>query len=334
MKGASAIGDTMQKLYQQNYMEQQDALKQQQIKRAYDLQASQFDFQKDRAGVQDTQWDNKFAFDKERFQTENEMKMAESLRADMRHQEDVAYKNKSLGLQERTANLTQDKANREAEEAKAKGLYYATLHPEVAKAMGYTIQQPVQQPITITNDPYGVQNMSPNMSPTQQPIIPQQKQSAPNQIIKEVVDPKRAGAMAGIFDKVATKENDPYKDIMASIAGDKATTYKTNEEEKRKLEAERIQETKVKNLKTALYNDPKSVLGIDPSKLTDESRALFFDDVNKGLVGKYEVQKRDWLPDQNVYIPFSQPTESAQPTQQQIKIIPHTEAKNYSITFE
>jgi len=225
--------------------------------------------------------------------------MAESLRADMRHQEDVAYKNKSLGLQERTANLAQQKAKDEQLRNYMEGLYVVNQHPELGVSTGAVTQ-------THTPNDYI------------------SRIAGTGGEVTNKYDEQKVRGLSGVFDKVAAKENDPYKAIMASIAGDKATTYKNNEEEKRKLEAERLQETKVKNLKTALYNDPKSVLGVDPSKLTDESRALFFDDVNKGLVGKYEVQKRDWLPDQNVYIPFSQPTESAQATQPQQKQVTET----------
>jgi len=333
MKGASAIGDTMQKLYQQNYLEQQDALKQQQIK-------DSFNFQKERANTQDTQWQTSFDAGRDDKRTANEQWQSKMLQDSMFHDDTVKYQNSNLGIHQQTADLAKEKANREAEEARAKGMYYATLHPEIAKAMGYTTQQTFQKPTTITNDPYA----TPNMSPVEQPIIPQQKQSAPNQIIKEVVDPKKAGAMAGIFDKTASYDKTqnkwvdlgdkqvlmtPTGEVIQTLSkGEKPSTPQTDTSGKASAIIKEL------NVNKAMFGEGTEAYAPQIMQdLTQHNQMGIFKDATtteKNWIGQPKTVTK------KVYVPYAEAKQgqTTQPTQQQIKIIPHTEAKNYGITFE
>lgn len=262
LKSASAIGDTLQSLYKQNYQEAQDNQRNKQLDRAYD-------FQVDRANTQDRQWNEKFVWDKEKYQTDNEIKMADNLRADMRHAEDLALRNKQLGISQSSLGLQQQEAQRKNDERQAQGLFVADLYPQLAQKFGVSnVKVPTREEMA-----HGV---------TQGNI--------PKDIVS--IDPTKAGQLSGVYDMAKAeqiakyKENDPYKLFMANLAGEKfKETQKTNEDK----EAYRTENEKLKRaaaLQKQFSNNPKSVLGIDPADLSDKDYQLFINDMNEGKLGK------------------------------------------------
>ena len=187
IKNSGAVGDFFKQNADDNYKR---ILQQEETQRAKDY----FQFQKDRAGTQDTQWADKFAFDKDRFQTENEMKMAEGLRADMRHQDDLGLRTKQLGLSQQHLGLAQQEAKQRLAEKQALGMAYGNMYPDLAQQMGatkttYTAgQQPEAQ------KPQGMSTINPIISdivygskPTQTPVVS-----------KQVIDPTKASMLAGL----------------------------------------------------------------------------------------------------------------------------------------
>lgn len=256
LRSATAIGDTLQNLYKQNYQEAQDNQRQEMLNRSHN-------FQVNRADIQDRQWNEKFGWDKEKYQTDNEMKMADNLRADMRHAEDLALRNKQLGISQSSLGLQQQEANNKNQERTAQGLFVADLYPELAKNMGVSTHTP--------ND-----------------FVSRQSGIGGDY----TADPTKANKLSGVYDmaKAETiakiKEDDPYKLFMANLAGEKfKETQKTNED-KEAYRAENEKLKRAKQLQTQFSNNPKSVLGIDPADLSDKDYQLFINDMNEGKLGK------------------------------------------------
>jgi len=215
MKGASAIGDTMQKLYQQNYMEQQDALKQQQIKDA-------FNFQKERANTQDQQWQTSFDAGREDKQDANEKWMSDTLFRDMNHKDTVAYQNKQLGLSQQTLGLAQAEAQAKRNKEQAVGLAYANMYPDIAQQLGLTKTSYTagQQP-----QPTVPQGMSPVSGFLAKELNLNPYSSQPQQtpvVSKQVVDPTKASMMSGMGEVLKLQDGKAGDRSWQDIGGSKA----------------------------------------------------------------------------------------------------------------
>lgn len=271
LRSATAIGDTLQNLYKQNYQEAQDNQRQEMLNRSHN-------FQVNRADIQDRQWNEKFGWDKEKYQTDNEMKMADNLISDMRHAEDLALRNKQLGISQSSLGLQQDEAKRKEQERTAQGLFVANLYPELATNFGVsTTTVPTREEMA-----HGVT----------QGNIPKDK---------VVTDMTKAHLLSGVYDMAKAeqvakhKESDPYKLFMAQLAGEKfKETQKTNEE-KESYRAENEKLKRAKQLQTQFSNNPKSVLGIDPADLSDKDYQLFINDMNEGKLGKLGDESVDGI---------------------------------------
>lgn len=282
MEGANAVGKTMQELYKQNYQEAQDKIREQQAQRAYDLQANQFDFQKGRADVQDQQWQKTYDAGREDKQTANEQWQSKFLQDNLNHKDTVDYQNKSLGLQQQTLNNTTNALNDKKKQEVAKGLYIAEMFPELADKFG------VRKP-KVNID--GIDEAQPSSSYS--------------------YNDSKLQAFGGLDDLTKTKmaldakETDPYKLIMAQNYQDRL-----DESKRKNLELE--QQKKITSLQKQFNANPKSILGVSPTDLSDEDYAAFTADLNSGNVGKVVQEKGKFYGTNPRYIPYSQQTSTQQ----------------------
>lgn len=131
IKSAGAIGDFFQQKAKSDF---EQAIRTEEAQRAQDA----LNLQRERAATQDKQWQQSYDASREDAQTANERWMAQGLRDDMRHADNVKYQNAQLGNSTAQLKLLQDKANQENSMRQAQGLAYAQLYPEVANQMGIT----------------------------------------------------------------------------------------------------------------------------------------------------------------------------------------------------
>ena len=283
MEGANAIGKTMQELYKQHYQEAQDKVKEQQAQRAYDLQNAQFDFHKGRAGVQDAQWQKSYDAGREDKLNDNEFRMAEGLRADMRHNDTVAYQNKSLGLQQQTLNNATNWLNDKKRQEEAKGMYIARALPEFAKSIGMAVDTPNSFEGDTMHTPKG-----------------------------------SYAALGGLDDMYKTKmaldakEADPYKAYMVQDRQERAEESKRKNLEIERLKAKELQQEKITSLQKQFNENPKSILGVNPQDLSNEDYQAFIADLNTGNVGTVAQEKGRFYGTNPRYVPFSQQTSTQQ----------------------
>lgn len=220
MRGASAIGDTMQKLYQQNYMEQQDALKQQQIKDA-------FNFQKERANTHDKQWQTSFDAQRDDAQTKNEQWMSDSLYRDMAHKDTLAYQNRQLGLSQQQLDIAKQEAQAKRNREQAVGLAYANMYPDIAQQLGLTktTYTAGQQP-----QPTAPQGMTPVSGFLAKELNINPYSSQPQQtpvVSKQVVDPTKASMMSGMGEVLKLKGDGISDRSWQDIGGSKVLVDKS-----------------------------------------------------------------------------------------------------------
>ena len=140
MEGANAIGRTMQDLYRQNYQEAQDKIKQSQADRMFGLHQNQFDFQKERAGVQDDQWGKTFQAGRDDAQTRSDQWKQGYDQQNTFHNDTVNYQNKQLANSGESLAMQKQQLSDNQEKQRATGLYIADLYPQLADKFGAVIK--------------------------------------------------------------------------------------------------------------------------------------------------------------------------------------------------
>jgi len=306
MQGASAIGDTMQKLYAQNYQEAQDKAKAQQWADQFGLQQKTFDHTVENDANKDKQWQTSFDAGREDKQTANEQWQSKMLQDNMFHDDTVKYQNSSLGLQRDAYGLQKDEAARKQAQSVAMGGYLYNTNPEIQK----TFQTPVVPPDNYTTGNqlirdvvYGLGNSAPIPTPVE-PV----RYTKPN-------DATLAG-IGGLL-PILAKENDPIRTLNANIAQQNLEINKGKAETAQKNIDNDNKQNAINSLKKSLASDPKSVLGIDPKNLTDEDYSMFMQDVNSGNVGKIEHVAGKFSGTNPKYIPHQSSSQSTTQTPEQ-----------------
>ena len=149
IKSAGAIGDFFQQKAKSDF---EQALRTEEAQRAQDA----LNLQRERAVTQDKQWQQSYDASREDAQTANERWMAQGLRDDMRHADNVKFKERDYTLREKEYKQREaeriQKENELKQAYKSQGLLNAIYNPELAAKMGVTTTTP-----TYTN-PKSVEN--------------------------------------------------------------------------------------------------------------------------------------------------------------------------------
>lgn len=283
MQGMNAIGDAMKQLYLQNYQESQDALKQSNTDRA-------FNFQKDRANVQDNQWQQNYDASRTDAATRNDQWQKTYDQNATNHKDSIDIQNKQLGIQQQNLGLNQQKLADEEAKNRAMGTFIAQNYPALAKDYGA-----ITQTVDDSNANDVVTRMGGN-TPT----------------VTNTYNMKALPALSALLpvynlqQQIDAKENDPYKALLAQNRIDELNR-------KKEAEAEQQRSINARNLRSAYDKDPKSILGIDPKELSDQDQQAFFSDLGNGTVGRYvNVPNAGWFDNKYKYVPAYTSTKSQQ----------------------
>lgn len=290
MQGMNAIGDAMKQLYLQNYQESQDALKQSNADRA-------FNFQKDRANVQDNQWQQNYDAGRTDVATKNDQWQKTYDQNATNHKDSMDIQKKQLGIQQQNLGLNQQKLADEEEKNRATGMFIAQNYPSLAKDYG-ALTQTVND--SNAND---VVTRSGGNIPT----------------VTNTYNTKALPALSALLpvyslqQQIDAKENDPYKALLAQNRIDELNRKKKEDAIRQQEVVDKQRSINADKLKQRYNNDPKSILGIDPKDLSDQDQQALFSDMNNGTVGKYvNVPDAGLFEKKYRYVPSSLPTQTQQ----------------------